>query len=171
MMNIKGETCLTHCWVSSVATHFSVNRSYFRHIKVRAELKVLKVSVKSHDFFQWCSEEIKVLINVFWTKSISQLMKDLRGGIYQNSYFFLMWTYVIVYRVGNCDQYSKKWPRRDSDSDLSQINFVLTCVTVYNCLVLNWWIMRWKIGRAKIWRCNISNWLCLHVEIMMSVHF
>lgn len=26
-------------------------------------------------------------------------MKDLRGGIYQNSYFnfFLMWAYVIVY--------------------------------------------------------------------------
>lgn len=61
---------LTRCGISSVADvphvpPISVNKSYFRHIKVRADLKVIKVSVKSHDSFQCNSEEVKVLINVF----------------------------------------------------------------------------------------------------------
>lgn len=62
--------CLTHCGISPVAdvphvTPISVKRSYFRHIKVRTDFKVIKISVKSHDSFQCNPEEVKVLINTF----------------------------------------------------------------------------------------------------------
>jgi len=70
MMNIWAETCLTHYGICSVArvphvTPINFNRSYFRHVKVRTDLKAIKISVKSHYSFQCNSEEVKVLLNVF----------------------------------------------------------------------------------------------------------
>lgn len=63
----RDRLCLACCGISSVAdvphvTPISVNRSYFRHIKVRTDLKAIKVNVKSHDAFQCSSEEVKILI-------------------------------------------------------------------------------------------------------------